>query len=445
VTRPGVSVHRHFIASAIAVALAGAAPAFAQAGSAAGPPAALPTFDKAWELVRDTHFDPALNGVDWARVRDELRPRAAAAQSVAELRAVIQSMLDRLGQSHFTLLPSDAVTPGDAADPPDQGTVGFDVRLLGDQVVATRVEAGGPADEAGVAAGWVVRAIDRRTVADLLSRLPTTLPARLRQVEAWRLVSTRLRGPIGSPVQVDFVDGTGALLQRSVVRRRESGDPVAVGSLPTFHVRVSRDRVRGPQGADIGIIAFNVWMTPVDAQFGAAVDAYRDADGLVIDLRGNPGGFAAMLMGIAGYLFEEPVVLGTMKTRATTLQFTANPRRVNAEGARLTPYRGPVAILVDAMTGSASECFAGGLQALGRARIFGQPTMGQALPALFDRLPNGDVLLHAYGDFLTPGGVSLEGRGVQPDEVVPLEREDLLAGRDRAMLAARAWIASRRR
>jgi len=66
--------------------------------------------------------------------------------------------------------------------------------------------------------------------------------------------------------------------------------------------------------------------------------------------------------------------------------------------------------------------------------------MGQALPALFDRLPNGDVLIHAYGDFVTANGTRLEGRGVIPDEVAPLERADLLAGRDRTLEAALAWI-----
>ena len=56
--------------------------------------------------------------------------------------------------------------------------------------------------------------------------------------------------------------------------------------------------------------------------------------------------------------------------------------------------------------------------------------MGQALPALFARLPNGDVLIHAYGDFVTADGTRLEGRGVVPDEVVPLDREQLLGGHD---------------
>ena len=97
---------------------------------------------------------------------------------------------------------------------------------------------------------------------------------------------------------------------------------------------------------------------------------------------------------------------------------------------RVEPFAGPVAILVDGMTGSASECFAGGMQSLGRARVFGQTSMGQALPALFDRLPNGDVLIHAWGDFVTGTGVRIEGRGVVPDEPVALIARRLLAGRD---------------
>jgi carboxyl-terminal processing protease len=98
---------------------------------------------------------------------------------------------------------------------------------------------------------------------------------------------------------------------------------------------------------------------------------------------------------------------------------------------------------VDGLSGSASECFTGGMQSLGRARVFGQVSMGQALPALFDRLPNGDVLIHAYGDFVTADGTRLEGRGVIPDEVVPLTREALAAGRDPALEAALAWIDGR--
>jgi carboxyl-terminal processing protease len=278
-------------------------------------------------------------------------------------------------------------------------------------------------------------------VGTALARLPSALEPRLRSVEAWRVVTERLRGQSGSAARLRFVDGRGVAQVRSVERRPETGDPVTVGALPTFFVRTGHERLRAPGGRTVGLIRFNVWMTPVDAAFGAAMEEFRGADGIVIDLRGNPGGLAGMLMGISGYFLDQPLALGTMKTRDTELKFVANPRRVNAAGDRVATYAGPLAILVDAMTGSASECFAGGMQALGRARVFGEPSMGQALPALFDRLPNGDVLLHAYGDFVTANGTRLEGRGVAPDEVAPLARVDLLAGRDRALEAAVAWIA----
>ena len=282
--------------------------------------------------------------------------------------------------------------------------------------------------------------IGSTAAADLLKGIPETDNERLQKVEAWRVAQTRLRGPAGSKVEVTFEDGLGAPVKTSLERRPEHGNPVTVGNLPTMYVRVEKERKATASGKTAGMITFNVWMTAVDAQFQQAMDEFRRTNGIIIDLRGNPGGLAAMLMGISGYFVNERVTLGVMKTRDGELRFVANPRLVNASGERVEAFNGPLAILVDSMSGSASECFAGGMQSIGRARIFGQTSMGQALPALFDRLPNGDLLIHAYGDFVTATGTRLEGRGVIPDESVPLERADLLAGRDRTMEAALAWI-----
>jgi carboxyl-terminal processing protease len=281
-------------------------------------------------------------------------------------------------------------------------------------------------------------------VTELLAALPSTMPERLRHVEAWRMVETRVRGPRGSRAPLMFDTGGGDV-GVSVERRGESGQPATVGNLPTMFVRVGASERRTRGGATVGVIGFNVWMPAVDPLFAQAVERFRGADGIVIDLRGNPGGLAAMIMGIAGHFMTERTPLGTMKTRDAELKFAANPRLVDAAGRRVTPYGGPVAILIDGMTGSASECFAGGLQSLGRVRVFGQTSMGQALPAFFDKLPNGDVLIHATGDFVTANGTRLEGRGVIPDESVPATRQDLLAGRDAAEAAALAWIDAQRK
>jgi carboxyl-terminal processing protease len=409
----------------------------ATAGTAQAP-LAVETFDAAWTIVRDSHFDETLNGVDWEGVAAELRPRAARTGSPGELREVLREMLGRLGQSHFAVIPTSADDAGGRGE--RGGSPGFDVRLIGRDLVTTRVEADGGAATAGVRPGWIVRAIEEEPVAGLLAPLIDTLQPQLLQVEAWRLVQTRLRGPSGSMVRITFEDGAKQARPVTVPRRSERGSPVTVGTLPTMFVRVDSHRKATPQGRSVGVIGFNVWMATVDDQFQQAIDEHRAADGVIVDLRGNPGGLAAMLMGISGHFIDERRVLGVMKTRDHELKFVVNPRRVNARGERVTPFAGPVAILIDGLSGSASECFTGGMQALGRARVVGERSMGQALPALFSRLPNGDVLIHAYGDFVTADGTRLEGRGVIPDEEVVLTRAHLLEGRDPVMEAALAWM-----
>jgi carboxyl-terminal processing protease len=427
-------IRRGCVAAFVAMALALAPVVIAQVSQ-------VETFDAAWRIVRDSHFDRTLNGVNWEAVNEELRPKALAARTVGELRGVIRDMLGRLGQSHFALLPATADSASDA--PRDvSGTPGFDVRLVEGDLLVTEVEPDGGGAAAGVRTGWKLRSIDGTTTGTLLASLPDTLAPRLMLVEAWRLVQMRLRGPSGSRAALSFENGSGAIVALSVERRLEPGQPVTVGNLPTMFVRVRSHRVETPAGRPAGVIAFNVWMTAVDPLFQKAVDEFRSGDGIVIDLRGNPGGLAAMMMGISGHFIDERKALGVMKTRDTELRFVVNPRRVSAAGERVQPFAGPVAILVDALSGSASECFAGGMQSLGRVRVFGQRSMGQALPALFARLPNGDVLIHAYGDFVTADGTRLEGRGVVPDEPVLLDRGQLLAGRDRTLEAALAWFDS---
>jgi carboxyl-terminal processing protease len=402
-------------------------------------PAPVDTFDAVWKIVRDTHFDPKMNGVDWNAVRSELRPRALAAGSQAELRRIIGDMLGRLGQSHFVLLPSTADSSSDG--PRDSGgDPGFDVRVVGREVLVTSVDPAGGGASAGVRRGWKIVAIDGTAAQEILARFAPDTPERVLNVEAWRAIETRLRGPAGTRAALTFEDAAGKAVAVQVPRRPETGEPVTIGNLPTMHVRVESEKKRTPGGGSAGVIGFNVWMPLVDARFQGAMDDLRKSDGIVIDLRGNPGGLAGMIMGISGHFLTERTPLGVMKTRDSELKFASNPRMVTADGVRVEPFAGPVAILVDAMSGSATECFAGGMQSIKRARVFGQTSMGQALPALFDKLPNGDLLIHAYGDFVTSDGTRLEGRGVVPDEIVPLRREDLLAGRDAALEAALAWI-----
>jgi carboxyl-terminal processing protease len=236
---------------------------------------------------------------------------------------------------------------------------------------------------------------------------------------------------------LELADGTRVRAPRRVPR----GQWVQFSNLPPMRVRVDQFMAKTPDGRGVGVIGFNVWMAQVNQPVADAVDAFRSTSGLIFDLRGNPGGLAAMIGGVAGHLLARADLLGTMRTRQVPqLKFVANPRTSTADGRVVAPFAGPVAILVDELTASASECFAGALQDLGRARIFGRTSMGQALPASTRRLANGDVLEYVVGDFVTSTGRSLEGRGVTPDEMQPLSIASLRAGHDDPLRTALAWI-----
>jgi len=400
---------------------------------------AVASFDEAWTTINDLFYDPAFGGLNWAGVRDELRPRVLAAATSDDARRVIEEMLARLKQSHFVLLSSAP----DASDPAPAGeaTLGVEVRTLGRDIVITRVPAGSKAAGAGLAPGQVLLKVDTQFTASWWQHAGTNADPRVTSFDVWERAQRGMRGAPGSNAAVKVRDAGGERLLL-VPRVIESGDRVVLGDLPPLMARVSTQAVTTPGGRAVGVIGFNVWMTSVSDPIARAVDRFRSAKGLVIDLRGNPGGLAAMISGLAGHLFTTPELLGRMKTRTSDLEFRANPRLVTPDGVRVEPYAGPVALLVDELTASASECFAGALQSLGRARVFGRQTMGQALPASTRRLSNGDLLMYAVGDFVTATGRRLEGDGVLPDQVVPLSLQALRAGRDAALEAALQWIDS---
>lgn len=425
------------------------------------PPLAFETFDAVWSTVNEQHFDRDFNGVDWAAVRDELRPRVDEVRSDDELRALLDEMLGRLALSHFAIIPGEIADASASTDewseedaaggatgaPSAAGDLGVRFRLVEGRVVAVAPDAGGPAARAGVRSGWELVAVDGRPLAPLPA---DALEAEgLARYEIESRAAMRGALPVGATRTYAFRDESGVERAVELTAVPLGGQVVRFGNLPPFETRVLERRLEsadfaaaGVDGADasIGLISFNVWMVPAARAIDAAIDRHRDADGIVIDLRGNPGGLGGMAMGVGGHFFTEPISLGTMTTRTGEIEFRVNPRRVTADGRIVEPFRGRVAILLDPLSASTTEIFAAGLQEPGRARVFGQPSAGAALPSVATRLPNGDVLLYAMADFQTPGGTRIEGRGVLPDEPIQLTRDLLLREGDPVLAAALRWL-----
>jgi carboxyl-terminal processing protease len=395
--------------------------------------AAVASFDTTWQTINDTYYDPSFGGLDWSAVSRELRPKVERAGTPAEARDVIRELLSRLGRSHFTLL-----TPSAAEALPGPAAVPIDVRIRGDEVVVTRAWPAEPA-ATQLSAGQLIAAIDGRPVAELWRDVVAS-DDRTRQLLRWQQINRALHGNPGETVRLRVRPVSGDEREVVAARRMPEGEFVQLGNMPPLQVRFDARDARTPAGRDAGVIDFSVWMVPVASPITLAVDRFRQRPGIVIDLRGNLGGLMSMIQGVAGHFLSEPELLGTMRTRREPLVFRANPRTVMDDGRRVEVYAGPVAILVDELTASTSDIFASALQGLGRARIFGRQTMGQALPAVTKTLPSGDVLLYAMGDFTAAGGKSVEGAGVVPDERIPLSRESLARGADDILEAALKWI-----
>ena len=394
------------------------------------------TFDSVWTIIARSHWDTTYNGVKWTVVRDSLRPKAAAARDVDELRVVLTQMVGTLGQSHFSIIPGESA--GGARPGRDQsGNVGATLRDVDGAMLVTAVRAGGPADRAGVRPGFAIQAVDGCVVAGRVK----SLDERRAKLSHWSSVTAMLRGAAGDSAHVRMKDGDGKSLTLAVAREREPGFLTKVGNLPPISAQLMTER-RVVAGRIIGIIRFTTWMTVLAEGISNAVDSLRGSDAIVLDIRGNFGGMAMMAPGVAGHFIDTTLTLGTMIQRGGVQQFVINPQRVNSANKRVKPFGGAVAIVVDELSISTSEIFAAGMQALGRARVFGAQSAGQALPSVAERLPNGDILYHAIANFLSPTGKPVEGTGVVPDVAVPVTRSQLLQGRDPALDAALAWAAS---
>jgi carboxyl-terminal processing protease len=421
----------------------------ARAGTPITPALAAATFDTAWSVIDRSLWDTTVANGRWAQARTDLRPRALGARTVEELRGVLGEMVGRLGYSHFEVIPGDVQQRLSENQSAGTGDAGMEVRLVGDRILVTSVDSAGPAAEAGVRAGWTLDAVGTRTAREMMAlvdRVPAAREARGRQLYAWMTASAALRGEPGSKVTVRFLDGADRPVTRELTRRERAGvQMVKFGNLPPLAVSWGSRRLRGEDGTTAGLIRFSYWMPPVVEKLNAAMDSLRDTDGMIIDLRGNLGGVGAMAPGFAGHFLDRVDTLGIMVTRTGTLYLVSYPRTVDMQARAVRPFSGPVAVLTDAMSASTSEFFAGGLQQLRRVRVFGEPTAAQALPAYMQKLPDGDVLIHAVADFTGKTGKRFEGLGVTPDVAAPPTRDALLAGHDPALDAALAWISEVKR
>ncbi len=388
------------------------------------------TFETIWSRVKTRHWDARKVGANWDAVRKAYRPRVEKEQSNAAFYTLMQQMVGELGQSHFGVIPPEADVAADAQSVTHgTGWHGMHIRNVYNEPVIVEVERDSPAAQAGVKAGWVIEKVGDTAVRERLKKIFTVKArAGMTNVMFATAAGQMTKGPVGTAIKYTFRDASDKLVELDITCIQTPGETASFGNLTDVPTTLQTTVIEG----DILVIRFNIWLlTPLMAQIREAILGHPDAKGMIIDLRGNPGGVGMMASGLAGMFMpkgKNKLSLGDMNMRTSQLHFAINPQPPF--------YRGPIAVLIDEMSLSTSEVFAGGMQDIRRAVIVGRTTGGMVLPSNIESLDGGLKFQYAIADFKTPKGVLLEARGVIPDVPVRLTRQSLNGEQDPMITAA---------
>ena len=379
-------------------------------------------FDFVWSTINERYYDPAFNGADWKALASTYRPLAMKALDDQAFWDVLDRMSGELKDSHTRVESPRQV----ALRKLDQAvTLGFSFAPVQGVLAVTGVNGDSDAWWAGVRAGMVLETIAGENAMTAYDRLVAgTRFDSTERSRHMRAVRRLVSGEEGTRVQFGFKRGDGsrfeANLGRNVLNYRATA----------FH------RVL-PSG--FGYLRLTQWTVGVMPRALEGLAALKNTPGIVIDLRGNPGGSLHAVNAMLGRFFAEPRELGHVLTRTgkpVSLLFGALDiikLKTEVEGDK-DAYRGPVVILVNAGSGSGSEFFAATMQAAGRAVVAGEPSCGCLLGFLgYARVPGGAELAYSEVGFVMSNGKRIEGEGVIPDHLIPLTLPDLQANRDRTL------------
>ncbi|MFI5757425.1 S41 family peptidase [Streptomyces sp. NPDC051569] len=260
-------------------------------------------------------------------------------------------------------------------------------RTAGGRIEVTRVQPGGPAQQAGIGPGDIVRDIDGSGVA----RRPVTEVMALLRGDARTGGAREAKSPSAEPgtTVVLGLERDGRRWTESLRRARLATESVTVEPIGGGALRIKVDAFTKGSGKRVR---------------DAVLDAPRGA-GVLLDLRGNAGGLVTEAVTAASAFLDGGLV--------ATYDIRGEQRALYADPGGDTER--PVVVLVDGGTMSAAELVTGALQDRGRSITVGSRTFGKGSVQMPSRLPDGSVAELTVGHYRTPAGHGVDGLGITPD------------------------------
>jgi carboxyl-terminal processing protease len=298
------------------------------------------------------------------------------------LGGAIAGMMNALGDPFTTYLAPGPADQSFNASLNGLIGIGVEIQAMAGGYVIDSVVAGGPAQAAGLRSGDLIVTVDGQPVAG----------------QTVDQVTTEIGGALGTPVTLGVLVPGGTGPQSFTMERADISPPTVVASSPA---------------PGIGMIRITEFGSDTASEWDGALAALRarpgGLQGLIIDLRNNPGGYVSAAIHIAGEIAPAgPLLIVTQKTGpSTTYSAPAH-----------APFP-PTVILVNGETASAAEILAGTLQWSHAAVLVGQRTYGKGSVQQLFPLPNGGAAKITVGFDELPNGVSWEYKGLTPDVAVP--------------------------
>lgn len=175
------------------------------------------------------------------------------------------------------------------------------------------------------------------------------------------------------------------------------------------------------EGPRIGYVRVTQFSEPTGKEFARALDGLekQGIDGLVIDLRFNPGGLLGSAVEVAGEFLPGGALVAYTEGRSASAE-----RRYLAPGKGRKPREYPVAVLVNSSSASGAEIVAGALKDSGRALLVGETTFGKGSVQSVISLPDGSAVRLTTAKYFTPGKQPIHEKGVMPHVVATMPSAD---------------------
>ncbi len=388
----------------------------------------LAVFDDAWSRINERYYDRGFHGLDWEAQRATFRSLAAEAGSSQELYAVLRRMVASLNDPHTRVF-----APEEKFDwwRPRFVSTGLAIAEVDGLPTVVKVERDSGPQRAGVRVGDIIEIVNGEAASSLIKSRLANLPAPVSASSRFRTFARLLDGPPQDSVEVSWKTKEGKQKSARFDRYWEQ--------------RELGMKVRREQG-EYAVIEIDAFTKPIATTFARGLKKkLSGARGVILDLRGNGGGDAEAMTDIASTFLDSDSNLGQFTDRFGMGFTISTHSRSLFSPDLIAQTKLPVIVLTSERTSSAAEIFIAALMVSKRATILGTQTCGCVLAVRTrHELPDGGLLDISELDYETAAGHRLEGHGIEPDEIITVERSDLYSGRDRAMEIAISRLANLR-